>query len=326
MSEAGLEPCEGVGGGGHQPMGLLERKLRTTRRVFDSDGASGVLAVARSKLASAMMTFLESQRWKHRLDVWRQTEHPWLGHVVEWRGNIVSLDSCRFSLRNPIIGTATKSLFLQDGYEKCERDILKLYLNRSGAVVELGGAVGVVACVTNKMLDSPGRHVVVEANPDLIGVLHEHRERNGCRFTVLHRAIAYGGEAVAFYQDSLDYLGSSVQVQTTKSVSVPTITLAQILDEYGFDRCTLICDIEGGEMDLVRNEARVLQQHVESLIVEIHGWRVGHDQAEQMIRTLERIGFERLCEKGATSVFRNVALVPSEQQVQRRRPRVTSNR
>jgi hypothetical protein len=59
-------------------------------------------------------------------------------------------------------------------------------------------------------------------------------------------------------------------------------------------------------MDLVRNEAEVLKRHVESLIVEIHGWRVGLDRGEEMIRTLERIGFERLCEKGATSVFRNV--------------------
>ena len=288
-------------------MGLLKRKLRTTRRVLDTDGARGVLAVAKRKLSSSIKCF-ESRRWKHRFDVWCQTEHPWLGRIVEWRGNKVSLDSCVFSVSSPIISTATKSLFLQDGYERCERDILKLYLNRSRAVVELGGAVGVVACVTNKMLDLPGRHVVVEANPDLIGILREHREQNGCRFTVLNRALAYGSDEVAFYQDAVDYLGSSVQVQTAKAVPVPTITLARILDEYGFDRCTLICDIEGGEMDLVKNEADVLRRHVEQLVVEIHGWRVGHDQAEQMIRTLEQIGFERLCEKGATSVFRNVGL------------------
>jgi FkbM family methyltransferase len=307
MSEAGLEVPEGVDGDGRQPMRLLERKFRTARRIFDTGGANGVLAVARNKLSSAMI-FFGSRRWKRRFDVWRQTEHRWLGRVVEWRGNIVSLDSCIFSVRHPVIGTSAKSLFLLDGYEESERDILKRYLNRSGDVVELGGAVGVIACVTNKMLDSPRRHVVVEANPDLIGVLREHRERNGCSFTVLNRALAYGSDEVTFYQDALDYLGSSVQVQTPKSVSVPTITLGQILEEYGFDRCTLICDIEGGEMDLVRNEAEVLKRHVESLIVEIHGWRVGHDRAEEMIRTLERIGFERLCEKGATSLFRNVGL------------------
>jgi FkbM family methyltransferase len=284
----------------------LERKFRTARCVFDTGGANGVLAVARNKLSSAMM-FFEGQRWKHRFDVWCQTEHRWLGRVVEWRGNIVSLDSCIFSVRNPVIGTATKSLFSLDGYEKSERDLLKRYLNRSGAVVELGGAVGVVACVTNKMLQYPHRHVVVEANPDLIGVLQESRERNGCGFTVLNRALAYGGDEVIFYQDAVGYLGSSVQVRSSRSIPVPTITLGEILSQYEFDRCTLICDIEGGEMDLVRNEAEVLKRHVESLIVEIHGWRVGHDQAEEMIRTLQRIGFERLCEKGATSVFRNVA-------------------
>ena len=151
----------GVDADGHQLMGLLKRKLRTTRRVLDTDGARGVLAVAKRKLSSSIKCF-ESRRWKHRFDVWCQTEHPWLGRIVEWRGNKVSLDSCVFSVSSPIISTATKSLFLQDGYERCERDILKLYLNRSRAVVELGGAVGVVACVTNKMLDLPGRHFHVE--------------------------------------------------------------------------------------------------------------------------------------------------------------------
>jgi hypothetical protein len=40
----------------------------------------------------------------------------------------------------------------------------------------------------------------------------------------------------------------------------------------------------------------------------------GHDHAEQMIRTLERIGFRFLYEKDATDVFRNERLthVPAE--------------
>jgi FkbM family methyltransferase len=311
MSEARLELPGRVDSDGRHPVHLLARKLTTARRVFDAHGASGVLGVARYKMASAIR-FFEPRRWKHRferrLENWQQTEHRWLGRIVELRGNRASLDSCTFSLRNPIIGTATKSLFLTDGYERSERDILKRHLDRSAAVIELGGAVGVVACVTNKLLQCPDRHVVVEANPDLIEVLQDSRERNGCGFTVLNRALAYGGDEVTFYQDAVGYLGSSVQVRSSKSIPVPTITLARILSQHGFDRCTLICDIEGGEMDLVRNEAEVLKQHVESLIVEIHGWRVGHNRAEEMIRTLERIGFERLCEKGATSVFRNVGI------------------
>jgi hypothetical protein len=230
MSEAGLELAGRVDSDGRHSMHLLGRKLTTARRVFDAHGASGVLGVARHKMA-AVVRFFEPRRLKHRFESrrenWQQTEHRWLGRIVELRGNVVSLDSCTFSLRNPIIGTATKSLFLSDGYERCERDLLKLYLNRSLAVIELGGAVGVVACVTNKMLQFPHRHVVVEANPDLIGVLQDSRERNGCGFTVLNRALAYGGDDVTFYQDAAGYRGSSVQVRTSKSVSVQTITLGR---------------------------------------------------------------------------------------------------
>jgi hypothetical protein len=44
---------------------------------------------------------------------------------------------------------------------------------------------------------------------------------------------------------------------------------------------------------------------VATLIVELHGWRVGHDQGVDTIRTLERIGFRCLHEKDGTYVFRN---------------------
>ena len=191
--------------------------------------------------------------------------------------------------------------------QKPEREILKDYLDRSLAVVELGGAIGVVACVTNKMLDVPARHVVVEANPDLIEVLLDSRDRNRCAFTVLNRALAYGDDEATFYKDP-EFLASSVQMKTDDPVTVPSISMRQIVDQYGFDRCTLICDIEGGEMDLVKYERDVLQDHVEMLIVEIHGWRVGEERADEMTRTLELAGFETIHEHGATKVFRNTRL------------------
>jgi FkbM family methyltransferase len=157
------------------------------------------------------------------------------------------------------------------------------------------------------MLDVPAKHVVVEANPDLIDVLLDSRDRNRCAFTVLNRAVAYGDDETTFYRDP-EFLASSVQMKTDDPVMVPSIRMRQIVDEYGFDRCTLICDIEGGEMDLVKFESDVLKDHVEMLIVEIHGWRVGEERADEMSRTLELAGFETIHEYGATKVFRNTRL------------------
>jgi FkbM family methyltransferase len=218
------------------------------------------------------------------------------------------VDSCTFHVSHRAIRTAVKSLLLLGGYERAEREILKAYLNRSLPVVELGGSIGVVSCVTNRLLRDPRKHVVVEANPDLIGVMTENRERNGCMFSVVNRALAYDNDSTTFYVDSHDFLASSVQVKTQWAVEVPVISLERILEEHGFHTCSLVCDIEGGEIELVRREQQALQQHVVMIIVEIHGWRVGWEQGAEMIRTLEETGFRCLHEKDGTYVFRNERL------------------
>lgn len=309
MSDAGLEFSGRLQQEGQGAVNVLTRKLSTLRRVLGDKGVRGIVAVLKIKTAP-IVNLLSGRSFR----TWRHNEHWYVGLIVALRGNVVRVDSCTFSVSDPAIATATKSLFLLGSYERAEREIVKKYLNRSHAVIELGGSIGVVACVTNKLLSDRRKHVVVEANPDLIGVLAANRDRNGCVFTILNRALAYGGNETIFYRDANGFLGSSVQVKSKRPVKVPTISLRRVIDDYEFRTCTLVCDIEGGEMDLVRHESQVLQDHVEMIIVEIHGWRVGRGQAEEMIRTLERIGFRCLHEQEATYVFRNERLtaVPAE--------------
>jgi FkbM family methyltransferase len=270
--------------------------------------------------------YLRPENLRTEFDGWRQREHWWAGVIVVMCGDLVALESCTFRVRHPAITTAMKSPFLLGGYEKAERDILREYLDPDIGVIELGGSVGVVACLTNKMLSDPKKHVVVEANPDLIGLLHDNRDRNGCTFTILNRAVAYGGDEISFYRNASCFLASSVQVKTARPVTVPTTSIRRIINEYDIDTCTLICDIEGGEMDLVRQESDVLEEHVEMLIVEMHGWLVGQNLARETNETLERIGFRCLCEKGATRVFRNLGLASRRRIVKERKSGLNGRR
>jgi len=118
------------------------------------------------------------------------------------------------------------------------------------------------------MLKNPRKPVAVEANPDR--VLDSRDHRNGCVFSVLNRTVASGSDEATFYQDGRECLGSRVQVNRHVSngshdqYSLPHRGLE-------FDRCTLMCDIEGGEMDRVKPDSDVLKKHVEMISVEIHG-------------------------------------------------------
>src|SRR4051812_39365118 len=145
---------------------VVSRKLTTIRRVLHNGGMRGVVAVIKGKAASILHA-LAPRNLRTAFHIWCERDHWWVGSLVVLTGNAVRVDSCTFLVSHPAIRTASKSLFLLGGYERAERDLLKAYLDRSLAVIELGGSVGVVACVTNKLLRDPLKHVVVEANPDL---------------------------------------------------------------------------------------------------------------------------------------------------------------
>lgn len=221
---------------------------------------------------------------------WLREGNWWIGKIIEFKGDVISIDDCKFSVRSPAISTAFKSYFFFDEYEAFEREALKHFLDPRLPVVELGGAMGVIACLTNKRLHHPQKHVVVEANPEILHLLKENRERNDCRFIVLHKAIAYGVDEVTFNLSD-DFWASSVQASFGKSVNVAATSLKAIVDEFDFEEFTLICDIEGGEADLVKFDGDILRDRVATLILEVHENIVGAELVRNMLLNLEEMGF-----------------------------------
>lgn len=272
-------------------------KAATAQHVFQTTGSRGVLRVSLKKLLAGKR-IARGLRWcKSR--------------YVELRGNNFTLDGCRFSVDSPVIRTELKEQFVADRYERAEREMVKQYLDPALPVVELGGAIGVVACLTNRKLANPRAHVVVEANPDLIPLLERNRDRNGCSFNIVHRAIAYGGDEVTFYRNVQFYSGNTFNAWNEspgESIRVPTTGLRRILDHFGFDRCALICDIEGGEFDLIDHEADTLRERVVTLMVEVHE-QVAPEVATAFFPKLERIGFSAIQKRDGTYVLQNAGLV-----------------
>jgi FkbM family methyltransferase len=156
------------------------------------------------------------------------------------------------------------------------------------------------------MLRNPQQHVVIEANPELLPLLEENRDRNGCRFTILHRAVAYGSDEIAFHVN-IDFWASNVNTSTDRFVKVPTISLQEVFEQFGFERCTLICDIEGGEIDLVQHEAEILKQRVATFVVEVHPWCIQADIIDAMLHGLEIIGFTCVYGRDNNYVLHNMA-------------------
>jgi FkbM family methyltransferase len=244
---------------------------------------------------------------RRRFEDWRSRDRWWLGRLVELCGNTAKVDGCTFSLNSPMIDTALKSRFVTGGYERGERAALASELGPSVPVVEMGGCLGVISCLVNRRLARPDRHVVVEAHPDLVKLLGHNRDRNGAQFEILHAAVAYGRDAVEFHEGK-NFLAGRLAREKGRSFTVPGVTLSGLVNTREFKRCTLICDIEGAEADLIANDAATLAGRVATLIIEWHEYVTGPSGVAALQRQLDLMGFVLTRETGAVATYQNTRL------------------
>jgi FkbM family methyltransferase len=241
---------------------MLKNKLSTAYRLFREAGIKN----------------LYDYLWL-RLQVW-----------AKGRKNEVRLGTCIFNLAG-ITNDSIRIELITNKYESAERHAVARYLKRDIPVIELGGSMGVVACVTNRLLLDPTAHVVVEANPMAIPQLELNRKLNGRQFEIVNRAIAYGVDSVTF-RPSTNLAGSSNTRDGDQSpVTVNTVSLGDLVHDRGFKRFNLVCDIEGLEYDLVCQELDVLE-NADTIIMETHARYIGEEKFGVMMTKLEGLGLK----------------------------------
>lgn len=233
-------------------------------------------------------------------------DNPALGLIVEIKGNRVSVGGLQFDVSDSCISRGIKGRFVLGLYEQPEIESIERDLDRSLPVVELGACIGVVSCVTNKFLVDRRQHVVVEANPSLVPIIEKNRALNGGAFDVVNAALAYDQETVTFYVGRM-ITASALRGRKGSPITVPTITLAHILQAHHFDRVNLIVDIEGAEYELVMNEPESLSRNVARIFMEVHDSALGPHKLAAIFSRLEDCGFEVSRRIADNYVFRNKA-------------------
>ena len=224
-----------------------------------------------------------------------------VGRLVELFGNRVRMDGLRFSVDCPLISTPHKSTLFFGLHEMDERALVKRWIHGRCSVIEFGGGLGVVSCLTNRQLALGMKHIVIEANPMMISVLESNRELNSCNFKVINRALAYDQESVALSIDQ-EFVGSRAVTQLgSDDILVPTIQLGSIMQEHNFGATVVICDIEGLERDLIRREV-LHQERVVGLLAEMHPAILGEEEVEMLLTEARENGFTIL-ERVGNSVY-----------------------
>jgi hypothetical protein len=116
--------------------------------------------------------------------------------------------------------------------------------------------------------------------------------------------LAYDGDEVVFATCD-DSRGGRVSAQSTRHITVKTVSLDKLARGRGFTRFNLVCDIEGSEVDLVAREKDLMAAAVDTFILEIHPKLTGEAKTTSMLSDLKNLGFETLNENCGTVVLKN---------------------
>lgn len=190
-----------------------------------------------------------------------------------------------------IVNIRLRGQFQINSYEKRERIYLKKYLDPEASILELGGCIGIVSCVANRLLRHPERHVVVEANPKLIPYIEQNKAFTGSSFSIENCMISnqplnefYIGPGIGV---------SSARRKWSEKITVAGKTVTDLERAHGLKFDTLIIDIEGAELDFLRENREWLKQ-IDTIFMEVHPHKENLTEAEvaECRGILEQVGFQ----------------------------------
>jgi FkbM family methyltransferase len=225
---------------------------------------------------------------------------PLLGLLFDLSGARFRAGGCTFSIPKDVTTRSWRSCFLLGTHEIDERILLKRYIRPEDRVIELGACLGIVSCLTNKILADKSAHVVVEANPLCIQGLYRNKEINHAGFLIEHCAVGTGPE-VTFYLHPQFIVGGSLQRPTERGVRLPAKSLLQLERERG-PFTALIIDIEGSEREIFEESVELLKRY-RLVMVELHDWAIGVDGVERCRTILRDCGLTFAERSGIVEVW-----------------------
>jgi FkbM family methyltransferase len=181
-------------------------------------------------------------------------------------------------------------------YEHVEREIVQRALKPDDRVFEIGSAVGAVSMTAAKIV-GPAAVVTFEANPRIAKDARANFIRNGLTdissrtAVLLNRKHFATAPAEMDFHVSRDFWASRLDPGKWVGdiVEVVKIKTACLEDEIAAHRANvLICDIEGGEIDLLTESDLA---GIRLIIIEVHPSAVGEAAVDALISSFFAQGF-----------------------------------
>lgn len=230
------------------------------------------------------------------------------GLIVENLSNPIEYNGVTIDVNCGAIQTKNKARFFPyyvvNEHSWREKTLVDRHLPREYPVVELGGGIGYISSYIDSHLEDVTQ-VVVEPNPDNIHCNKTTRRLNDAEYVLLEGAYDPDSEETTLSLDSKFSSGSTTKRMSDNSVKVSGYSLATIASEYDLEVFSLVCDIEGGEFEVLDAELDLLAEKVALAIIEFHPFDDNRESA--YVEKIVDVGFKKLDEVGGTYAFRNTS-------------------
>lgn len=190
-------------------------------------------------------------------------------------------------------------------YESAEIRLIKKYLNPDLPVIELGGSLGVNSSFIVNKLNKNSFLTIVEANPYLISNIRrnvEHYNKNEIYFEIINKAIGYSSTFLNM-KISNDNTASHVSSRNTvdETIEIQSVRLSDIVPDQHF---TLVCDIEGSEVEVILFE-KLIMKRCKQLFIELHDSSYENEvySRERLLKILLTDGFDLRKQDGNVYFF-----------------------
>lgn len=218
---------------------------------------------------------------------------------------------CVIETHSPLVVPRIKAKLFLRGYEPVEIGFVRKYLQSDRDVIDLGSSLGVVASHVGRKLHAGRRVICVEANPQLLDIIHANVTRNAphVQVEIVSGAVDYPPDRREFVELVLGFDNLVAHIveddAVPQGIFVPVISLSEIIRCYAVDDYTLVADIEGSEAGLLEMDDAALAS-CRQMIIELHH-TVRHERivrAEELAAELRaKHGFRQIDRRGMVYVF-----------------------
>lgn len=224
------------------------------------------------------------------------------------RGLTFELDGVLIQAPSDVITPTIAEALTTGTYEAEEARIVARSLKSRDRVLEIGSGLGFVSTLIARD-DRVDSLIAVEADPRLAKRAASTLSLNSCVDVEVINAVmapeASTGDMAVFYQRPDFWMSSMFETDVAYDhvVNVPVLALNKLLRDRAIT--CIVCDIEGGEIELLKGADLA---SVDRVVVELHDHITGLSGVSDLFDIMRRKGFtyDPRCSEGTVVLFRQL--------------------